>query len=444
MEERSVLIYFLVNTSYKIFMESTSNTQSLTKTFIANLRPAYYDRFQCIAQQCQVDCCTGWTIAFNRKDYLNIRQQKGSEQLNNAIKQALHRQKSPSNTFYAMFQLTEDGCPLLTEQRLCRLQLECGYHVLPHVCKVFPRLKDYPLSGYYEQSLSPACEAVLELLWQSPEGIDFVSDPLPKTEYVTKTFSVQDIALASYFQEIRALCIGILQDRRFPVQKRILLIGFFLQKLSAENTDIPAWLAETEAMLQHPAIEALADQFFASITEDTRHLILLQHIRSLASMNAAQKDKKLSAHMQAILQHWITKTTPKEQEQILHITANTEKFHKALYNFSAQFAEKEYFFENLAVCVFFQQALPNCSSFEALWKSYVNFCNLYSLFRFTAIADCLIPSKDEITAKNRLFLGILYISRNLLHSSERQTIFTDQFFDSQNTSLAHMVLLLCL
>ena len=80
-------------------------------------------------------------------------------------------------------------CPLLREDCLCGLQVEKGPEALPAVCQTFPRSKSYAASGYLERSLSPACEGVLELLWNLPDGVEFRSDPLPKKERGTLTVS---------------------------------------------------------------------------------------------------------------------------------------------------------------------------------------------------------------------------------------------------------------
>ena len=433
-----------------------SNTQKLKKQFTADLRPAYYDSFQCIGGACKLNCCQDpWNITFDRKDYLKVRQQKGSDALNSAIKEALTRTKSSNSMMYAAFRQNENGCPLLTEEGLCRLQAECGYDTLPDVCKTFPRRKVYSPSGYYEYSLSPACEAVLELLWNLPEGIDFVSDPMPQTEYTTRIFSPEDVNLASHFQEIRSLCIGLLQDRRFSVQERILLMGIFLQKLTAADVDIPAWLEQTEAMLQHPQLAAIVSPLFTAVTEEQQKLVLMQHAQAIFKIHVTKNHKALHEFMQTIINQLsitlhLNIETPADAETIQlddfvaqgNVTLDMQKFLETRSRFSQTFAEREYFFENLAVSVFFYKTFPECPNGKALWKSYVDFCNLYSLFRFVAIASYLEPHETEEAAKNALFHGIIYISRSMLHNAERAEYAAQKFFDNENHSLPYMAMLL--
>ena len=38
----------------------------------ADLRPAYYDDFHCLAAACRQSCCVGWSITFNKKDWKKV------------------------------------------------------------------------------------------------------------------------------------------------------------------------------------------------------------------------------------------------------------------------------------------------------------------------------------------------------------------------------------
>lgn len=129
------------------------------------LKPAYYDQFHCLAEGCKLSCCKGWEITFNKKDYLALRRTKGSPELEETLEKCVRRARKGPNAgrFYAEFDMHTGVCPLLGEDSLCNLQRECGPDALPVVCKIFPRGERYSLMGL-ERTLSPACEAVLELI----------------------------------------------------------------------------------------------------------------------------------------------------------------------------------------------------------------------------------------------------------------------------------------
>ena len=205
-----------------------------------DLRPAYYDDFHCLAAGCRYSCCKGsWQVAFSKKDYLVLKHLKGGGEINQRLERALRRvRKSPqSDSKYGEFDMSGGGCPLLREDRLCGLQVEKGPEVLPEVCRACPRARFYHASGYLERSLTPACEGVLELLWNLPEGVDFRSDPLPREERRVMTFQ-ENQPLAAFFPEVREWCVDMLQNRRFPLAKRILLMGIALKELADGEEDV--------------------------------------------------------------------------------------------------------------------------------------------------------------------------------------------------------------
>ena len=176
-----------------------------------DLRPGYYDGFQCLMGGCRLNCCKGgWHINFGKKDYLTIKKQKGSPELNAGLDHCLQRirENVDEQYRYGEFILQNGNCPLLRDGK-CGLQLEKGEKVLPFVCRTFPRTETPMPSGYLERTLTPACEGVLELLWNLPDGVDFVSDPLPREEWKIYTYEESASPLLGSFEEIRELCVEI-------------------------------------------------------------------------------------------------------------------------------------------------------------------------------------------------------------------------------------------
>ena len=45
------------------------------------LMPLCYKDFHCLAGDCRDNCCGGWEIAFNKKDYLHIKRSAKSQEL---------------------------------------------------------------------------------------------------------------------------------------------------------------------------------------------------------------------------------------------------------------------------------------------------------------------------------------------------------------------------
>lgn len=394
----------------------------------ADLRPAFYNDFHCLAAECRISCCCGWHISFNKKDYLSLKRQNGSPDLNARMEHGLRRiWKGPlADIHYGEFTMENERCPLLREDCLCALQIEKGHDALPEVCRVFPRAEIPRPSGYLERSLSPACEGVLKLLWNLPEGVDFCSDPLPKTDLITAHFN-DDYPVAVHFQEIRSQCINILQDRRYPLSRRILLLGMALQKFADGETDVAHWLIYARSLSRQ------AEQIGNLFCDNTLPMFLSNHLRLLCSLPIT--NHRFSTIARELVQSMEIQVEPGTSLA----TIPTEPYLAACERFQERFENGESFLENLAVTVFFHLCLPDMASSERLWKSYVNFCNLYGFYRFMAVMSCREGAPGDC---NELFRLLVFASRNLIHNNTHQIALRDELFQNDSATLAHMAILL--
>lgn len=405
--------------------------ENQTVTLHYELKPAYYDRFRCLMGDCRLSCCKdGWKIAFDKKDYLKLRGLKCSPELKKEIEQGMRRiRKGPmAEEYYAEFDTDSGVCPMLTEEGLCELQLEQGGDVLPEVCKGFPRKRDYTPAGL-ERSLSPACEGMLELLWNLPEGVDFVLTDLPKP--VSGKF---DGALMPIFPDIRSLCIDFLQDRDLPLHQRVLLMGIALKDLADHPEEPEQWLKRAAALLADPERAALCAPLFRE--DDARLAMFLADniwtlFRSSVKVDAAHH----SPYLQAIKTLAVELGNPRAPVRL-------DLYRRCRDRFEERFGENQAFFENLLVSVFFQLCCPDPASPEILWKSYVSFCNLCSFYRFMAVLSCHDETVDPAAARTELFRYLVVASRSMIHNAMRSAKLRDEFFKNDSADLAHMAILL--
>ena len=400
-----------------------------------DLRPAYYDRFQCLAGACRFSCCKGWNITFNKKDYLALKRQEGSDELTANLKQNVRRIRQGPNAerFYGEFDMSGGTCPLLREDGLCSLQLEKGHGALPEVCRVFPRTQAYSDSGYLERRLTPACEAVLELLWDLPDGVDFVADPLPKSKIRTLVMGTSG-PLRPRFQELRSACIDLLQDRRRPLAQRILLMGLALKELADGEEDVDGWLARTRTLADDPETDRrlqLPDQ------QKTLSMFLTNNIRVMLASQSPNRE--LSTVLKEVLDG-LGAVLTFEGGQAVNFSLPNGPYLAARARFEENFQDRAYFMENLMVSLFFNLQVPDPVDREKLWKSYVDFCNLYSFFRFMAVASCREGAAGD---KAELFRMMVCASRGIMNNTPQKTKLRDEFFQNDSATLAHMAILLC-
>lgn len=397
-----------------------------------DLRPTYYDDFHCLAENCRFTCCKGWRITLDKKEFMALKRMTGSVELNARMVNALHRIRNNllSQSFYGEFRLPEGGdCPLHCENGLCLLQLEKGHEALPWVCRTFPRYENPSVSGYLERALSPACEGTLALLWDLPEGVDFCADPLKKRQNLNlpKTSSV----LINYFQDIRSQCIDFLQDRRLPLPQRIMLIGLALKGIVEGETDIERWMTKTQFLLEQAVVGKVS-------LEVDQHSALPKFVaNNVRFLHDFGTEQSTFSDLQRELTEALNLSP--DAEGRAKGALSTAPYLDARARYELNFAGREYFMENLMVSLFFQLRYPVLDSTEGLWKSYVDFCSLYSIYRFLTVMSCRDGAAGD---RDELFRLLVYGSRMLIHNGALQAAVRDSFFNNDSATLAHMAILL--
>lgn len=396
-----------------------------------DLRPAYYDDFHCIMGACRYNCCDdSWKIKFSKQDYLKVKQAPKSPELEEMTRKGIRRLRGQAqNDSYAEFLNNgEKRCAFHTPEGLCRLQLECGEKTLPKVCRTFPRVEGYMSSGYLERSLSPACEGVLALLWDLPEGVDFRSDPLPKAQQRLFTPDEGNL-LPLWFPVVREWCVDLLQDRRFTLPQRIFLMGMGLKELADGEEDIERWLARAAVLPGSVDVSNIPPAGEAELT-----MCLITCIRTLLGVYLGSTDRN------AVWRELLEALEEEHHGDTNGVAVSIDSYQAAQARYEERFAGQDHFMENLMVTIFFHLSMPQMASREELWKGYVNFCNLYAFYRFVSVMSCREGAAGD---RDELFRLIVLASRSLIHNSKRRSQLRDEFFQNDSATLAHMAILLC-
>lgn len=389
-----------------------------------SLTPSYYQDFHCLMGACQDNCCDdGWKIEFTKKDYLKIKRAVQSEALKAKMDKSLVRLRDQRHEDkYAELCIDERGrCAFHSEDGPCLLQLECGEAALPKVCRTFPRGTMYTAAAL-ERTLSPTCEGLLALLWELPDGIDFIEEPLAKKD--CRMYKAHSLVEAR-FGEIRALCIDVLQERALRVPQRLTLLGLLFQQLGSldweDGEAVDRWLIRGEALLHMPELAAQLDEMPRDReTYLNYNYELFRHMRGELGreLNRAMADIHIDAKKGLVGGF----DGPRYQE--------LERRLEELLGHS------EYFFENLLVAITFGKGFPALFSPETLWKSYVSLCALYSVYRCAAVCAC-----GEEASRERLFHALVYISRQTLHNKVFMNKMSSDCFEKDNASLAYLTIL---
>lgn len=395
-----------------------------------DLRPAYYDDFHCLAEGCKISCCKNWRIYFNKKDYLSLKRQEGSAELNALLEGSVRRIRKgqTSEVTYGEFDMDNGVCPLLGEDCLCCLQKEKGHAALPHVCRTYPRAEKYMPSGCLDRSLSPSCEGVLTLLWDLSEGIEFRSDPLPKERHRKRTLK-EDNPMLLWFSVVREWCIDILQNRRFTLPQRIFLMGLGLKELADGEENIERWMERAAVLPSSVDMESVLPSGDAELSMYLTNCVYTLMKLPIKDPNGGPGRAELLKGLEL-----------KANKSAGNLTISLDAYRAARTRYEEQFGQQDYFMENLMASIFFHLHMPHMGSREELWKSYVSFCNLYAVYRLLAVMSCREGAAGD---REELFRLMVFASRGLIHDNQRQNRLRDELFKNDSATLAHMAILLC-
>lgn len=123
-------------------------------------RPAYYDRFRCLASQCPDSCCQEWSVQVDEDALALYRSLPGP--LGERIRSVLTQEDGDT-----VFAVENGRCPMWRDDGLCRIQAELGEQALCRVCREFPRIR-HDFGDFAELQLELSCPEAARLILLSP------------------------------------------------------------------------------------------------------------------------------------------------------------------------------------------------------------------------------------------------------------------------------------
>lgn len=392
------------------------------------IMPTIYDKFQCKGGGCRNTCCQQWEINITRGEYSKLRHRIKDEKMQSLFSRV--PRKAAMKDRYALVQLDEEGyCPYLTDDRMCGLQLEHGYNILPSICKTFPRIYKQINPELHTLSLDTGCERTLELLWQESEtGLHFISDMRDDFGLLScDTQSKLNFAgFSDYISDIQNLCIWLLQNRAYSLSDRMIILGLAMRELQeiqdTQATDqIPVWFVKWQA---HTKGNALAEML--SKLNGDRHRFLLNN----CSILLIQQSLISSPDLQQLASRIKLSIECVQQNDLF--SCNELKYTSLDLQFNEKFSNIDCFFENYLVMILFRLVFPFQQN--SVWQSYLYFASFYSFLRFISVSS--LPQTIE-----ELMDNLALLSRTSINTAGFSQIFSERLKISHSDSLAHAVIL---
>ena len=159
--------------------------------------PNYYDKFNCIADECSHNCCIGWEIDID-EDTMELYNSLDGE-FADRIRQNIEGE--------APHFILDDKecCPFLNDSGLCDIICELGDGALCDICYLHPRFKNF-YDDFTETGLGLCCEEAVRIILTENEPF---SIDVPKFAKNRK-----------FFKE-RKEVLDILQNRNLTMYERL-------------------------------------------------------------------------------------------------------------------------------------------------------------------------------------------------------------------------------
>lgn len=402
---------------------------------------AYYDEFHCAGPACKDSCCKYWHINLTKREYLDYKKMPCSNELRANIDNAFKRIKDGTDLAYAEMKLKPNGdCPFLGEDSLCSIQKELGESALSFTCSVFPRLHMKVGNDTVMMSCTSTCCHVTELLMSHPEGLLITEEEYDgKNRYINKDlFNVPrlkpDQKEFPYFWNILGAQIDILQNRQFSVPERMLILGYFCQKIDGyiNNDEMSKIAPLTEMLLDNGLCAKIADSLKPKQSDER---IALSSVKILYKMYRASQTSSSSFVSQSFsrIMGRLAVTCMQIGNDEPNVSFNLEEYNRLTEAFEKIMGERPYIIENLLVNLVFSQNMK-----LGVWPKYFSWAVFYNTLKI-----CVPIFLHEGYTDEELAVAITYAVKLVLNTNlASSNIFVDSVLRKES-DLPHAVFLIC-
>ena len=173
--------------------------------------PHYFEKFKCVAAECEDTCCAGWAIMIDEESLEKYKNLQGD--FGNRVRNSVDWKQG-------CFCQHEGRCAFLNEENLCDLHIEAGENMLCDTCRDYPRHME-EFEGLREGSLSLSCIEAAKLILGCKEPVRFFTfeDEVEDEEY--EDF---DYLLFTKLMDAREQILAVLQNRRNDIMVRMSMV----------------------------------------------------------------------------------------------------------------------------------------------------------------------------------------------------------------------------
>ncbi|CUO85882.1 FliB family protein [Clostridium baratii] len=374
--------------------------------------PKYLKEFKCIGGECEDSCCIGWDIDIDKitfRQYYKVKDQEMKKMFQKNVHNNEYCQAPDVD--YGKVKLKKDKrCPFLDECNYCIIQSKLGEEYLSNVCTSFPRILN-KIDGYYEMSLDVSCPEAARILLLKEEGIEFgeseetLGKHIISSEIDTKSKEFKNLPI-KYFKEIRDLSIKIIKNRKFDLNRRLYILGEFINELEEE---LKYNYENVQRFIKEYDINSVKDPYEK---DDFSYLLQVDFFKkTMKYLNILNEVDSLS------FKDYTREVMTGFNFEDDNISKYANIYIEAFEEYSKEYMIKNSFiFENYLVNFIYNYMFP-FSENQSVFDGYIMLLMRYSFIRFYLVGKYIVnknESKEEIVRFIQVFSKSIGHHRNYL------------------------------
>lgn len=395
------------------------------------LVPEYFYNFSCIGASCEDTCCAGWDIIVDKETFEKYNALPKSN-IKDELKKNVKKNKE-NITFSNFAQVHMDDkkrCSFLTGEGWCKIHTILGNEYLCNTCAIYPRTLNQ-VDGQVEKSLTTSCPEAARLILLNKEGINFIEDEEDAYSKGLMNMVIQTND-KPFFWALRIYAIQILQNRNQSIEKRLIILGLFFQKLLS--------FPEQEWIIH---LEKLTKQYEDMLMDNSQNRLIDELPKNLSfQMNMAKNlvNYRLTGGIGSHRYIECINDTLKglelnDETEIGHSIKKYEMAHREYY--IPFMKDHEYILENYAVNYIFKNLFPYDQ--PNLFESYVMLVVHMSMIKMHLVG---IAAEHRGLTEELVVKLIQSYSKVVEHSLTYLKNVREMLNESGYSTMAHMVVLI--
>ena len=366
-----------------------------------------FDNFECIGNLCEDTCCRDWDIVIDQDTYFKYKRVDKPE-FKDIFEKGTTRLKCANKNNYALMNLNEDKeCMFLDENKLCSVYKMLGPEKMCYTCRIYPRI----LINIYdtvEKTLTLSCpEACRKILFrENPIEFNLREFDNKNNFNVTKIFAEnnKDCFSKEVFFGLQSFAIGLLQNRYYSLEDRLLTLGMFIEDITNKSdNEIFDIIDSYNLKIQNGVFKGISSYINKEDTLDTEIQYCVNIYLSVVHNFKQTKIRDIMAKVEEGLQ--LSKSNEFDNFKENYISIKN--------NYANDIFEKYYYvFENYLVSYIYKHPLMFLT--RNLMSNYAEMLLYYNMIRFSMIGA--IGSLKEETQESDLVLIISTVSRGVEHN----------------------------